>query len=139
VPPGEKTPMSKLDVQPGELVRIKPYKEILATVDHNFRNRGMRFDAELVPFCGGTYKVRSRVSKIVDEKTGKIFKFKNEAVILDDVYCQSRYSDRRLFCPRAIYSYWREGWLERPNGTTAHASPAPVKGTAVVPAPPVAG
>jgi len=138
VPPGEKTPMSKLDVQPGELVRIKPYKEILATVDHNFRNRGMRFDAELVPFCGGTYKVRSRVSKIVDEKTGKIFKFKNEAVILDDVYCLSRYSDRRLFCPRAIYSYWREGWLERPNGTTAHASPAPVTATTTTPAPPAA-
>ena len=35
------------------------------------------------------------------------------AVILDTVWCQSRYSPCRMFCPRSIYSWWREVWLER--------------------------
>jgi len=33
--------------------------------------------------------------------------------ILEGVTCQARYSDRRMFCPRAIYPFWRESWLER--------------------------
>jgi len=33
--------------------------------------------------------------------------------MLENVWCQSRYSDCRMFCPRSIYSWWREAWLER--------------------------
>jgi hypothetical protein len=113
VPPGEKTPPVKLDLQAGELVRIKSYDEIRATLDQDFRNRGLRFDAEQVPFCGGDYRVHSRVSRIIDEKSGKMLDFKNPCLILEGVACESRYSDRRMHCPRAIYSYWREAWVER--------------------------
>jgi len=113
IPRGERTPAGALNLQPGELVRVKSYKEILATLDKDNKNRGLYFDAEAVPFCGGTYRVLSRVSRILDEKTGKLIKLKNESIILEGVYCQARYSDCRLFCPRSIYSYWREIWLER--------------------------
>jgi hypothetical protein len=113
VPEGQKTPSGKLDLQPGELVRVKSYDEILATLDRNNKNRGMRFDAEAVPYCGGTYRVRSRVKKIIHEGTGKMIELKTDAVILEGVVCLARYSDRRMLCPRAIYTYWREIWLER--------------------------
>jgi len=43
-------------------------------------------------------------------------------VILDDVWCRSRYSNRRLLCPRAIYSWWREAWLERATDAVAPSS-----------------
>ena len=113
IPEGERTPAGTLDLQPGELVRIKPYKEILSTLDSRNRNRGLYFDAEEVPYCGGTYRVQKRVTKIVDERTGKMRDMKGPCVILDSVICESRYSECRLFCPRSIYSYWREIWLER--------------------------
>ncbi len=114
IPAGQKTPSGEpLNLQPGELVRVKSYKEIMATLDTNNKNRGLYFDAEAVPFCGGTFRVRNRVSRILDEKTGKLIVLKNESIILEGVYCQARYSDCRMFCPRAIYSYWRELWLER--------------------------
>jgi hypothetical protein len=121
IPSGAPTPPCKLNLQEGELVRIKSYQEITATLDHDNRNRGMFFDAEMVPFCGGTYRVRTRVNKIIDENNGKMVEFKSPSVILDGVACQSRYSDRRMFCPRAIYSFWREIWLERvdQNGAAA--------------------
>jgi hypothetical protein len=113
IPAGQKTPPCALDLQPNELVRVRPHREILATLDTDNKNRGLYFDAEHVPYCGGTYRVRARVNKIVDEKTGKMLDLKTGAFILDNVVCQARYSDRRMFCPRAIYPYWRETWLER--------------------------
>jgi hypothetical protein len=113
IPIGERTPNRSLDLQPGELVRIKPYKEILTTLDTHNRNRGLFFDAEEVPYCEKTYRVQKRVTKIVNERTGKMREMKTPSVILDSVICESRYSECRLFCPRSIYSYWRETWLER--------------------------
>src|SRR5258706_1654926 len=46
LPAGQPTPVADLNLQPGELVRIKSYKEILATLDGQ-KNRGLLFEAEL--------------------------------------------------------------------------------------------
>jgi hypothetical protein len=101
------------NLRPGEMVRVKKYEAILETVDHYCRNRGMSFSAEMAPYCGGTDRVRSRVSQIIDEKTGKMLRLKNDCVILDGVVCQARYNKGMIFCPRATFPYWREIWLER--------------------------
>lgn len=113
IPEGEPTPAEKLNLQPGELVRVKSHKEILSTLNTEGKNRGMAWDAELVPYCGGTYRVRDRVVKIINEQTGKMQEMKNPCIILEGVVCQARYSACRMFCPREIYSWWREIWLER--------------------------
>jgi len=110
---GKDAPTVELQLQPGDLVRIRPLKDILATIDKQNQHRGMGFDAELVPFCGKVFRVRTRVEKFIDERTGYIRRMKTPAVILDGVYCQSRYSENRLFCPRGIFAWWREIWLER--------------------------
>ena len=100
---------------PGELVRVKSYREILQTLDETWHNRGMYFDGEMVPFCGKTFRVLKRVQQIIDERTGTLRPFKNDAIILEGVTCQARYSHCRRFCPRSIFPYWREIWLERLN------------------------
>jgi len=110
---GQSAPIEALNLRPGELVRIKSYDDILGTIDKNNKNRGMSFDGEMMPFCGKTYRVRNRVERFIDEKTGKMKTLKTPAVILDNVYCQARYSEHRMFCPRSIFSWWREVWLER--------------------------
>ena len=38
---------------------------------------------------------------------------KSDAVILEGVVCQGQHSVGRWFCPRAIYPWWRDCWLER--------------------------
>jgi hypothetical protein len=113
IPEGQPTPAATLDLQPGELVRIKSHGEILQTVNTTNQNRGMYWDAEEVPYCGKTYRVLKRVNKIVNEQTGKMQAMKTPSIILDSVVCEGRYSQCRLFCPRSIYPYWREIWLER--------------------------
>ena len=122
---GSQTPSVQLNLREGELVRVKSYEAILATCDAANKNRGMVFDAEMVPYCGRTFRVLKRVTKILNESTGRMQQLKNPCIILDGVTCQSRYSECRLFCPRSIYPYWREVWLERvnePSVEVAHVS-----------------
>jgi hypothetical protein len=119
VQPGSTQPMDELHLRPGELVRVKSYEFILTTIDANNMNRGMSFDGEMVPYCGGIFRVRARVERFVDERTGYMRLMKTPAVILDNVWCRSHYTPFRLFCPRSIYSWWREIWLERVPEATA--------------------
>jgi hypothetical protein len=113
IPAGQPTPFVKLNLQPGELVRVKSHQEILKTVDTSNRNRGMHWDAELVPYCGGTYRVLERVTRMIGERSGKMLEMKSPCIVLDSAVCQARYSSCRLFCPKGMYPYWREIWLER--------------------------
>jgi hypothetical protein len=94
-------------------VRVKDHRAILETIDDRYMNRGLTFGAEMAPYCGGMFRVHSRVDRIIDEKTGKMIRMKNACIILEGVVCQARYNARMLFCPRATYAYWREIWLER--------------------------
>jgi hypothetical protein len=46
----------------------------------------------------------------------------SDCIMLEGVVCEADY---HRFCPRGIYSYWREIWLERVpdpagNGAVAH-------------------
>lgn len=108
-----KTPSVKLDLQPGELVQIKTQDEILLTVNTRNRNRGLSFDAEMVGYCGGQYKVLRRVEKIINEQTGKMMGIPNDCIVLEGVTCKAKFSSQRLFCPRDTYHYLREIWLKR--------------------------
>src|SRR5262245_27529061 len=118
IPVGQRTPSACLNLQPGEWARVKSYKEILATLDQANRNRGMFFGPEEVPSCGRTLRVRQRVERIIEERTGRMLQLKTPAVILEGAYCQAHYCEDRKFCPRAIFTFWREAWLERvsPSG-----------------------
>jgi hypothetical protein len=111
----DKTPRQTLGLQPGDLVQVKSYEEILATLNTKNKNLGLRFDAEMVPYCGSVRRVRARVERIIDERTGKMIIFPRDCLILDGVICRAQYSERRLFCPRNIFPYWREIWLKRVN------------------------
>jgi hypothetical protein len=57
--------------------------------------------------------VLRRVEQIIDERTGRMMRLPNDCIVLDGVVCPGRLSERRLFCPRAIYPFWREIWLQR--------------------------
>src|SRR5208337_3567352 len=84
-----KTPVELLNLQPGELVEVRTKEEIMATLDKDQKNRGLWFDSEMLPYCGGIYRVLRRVHRIVDEKTGKIVNMKNPCIVLEGVVCKS--------------------------------------------------
>jgi hypothetical protein len=109
----EKTPTTDLGLEVGDWVRVKPYDEILNTIDKNNKNRGLWFDPEMVKYCGNVYRVQAKVNRIIHEKHGTMIDFKTPPVILEDVFCCGELTKMRLFCPRAIHIYWRDVWLER--------------------------
>jgi hypothetical protein len=113
-----KTAIEVLDLQPGELVEVRSKEEIMATLDKTQKNRGLWFDSEMLPYCGGIYRVLRRVHRIVDEKTGKIVSMKNPCIVLEGVVCKS---DFHRLCPRAIYPFWRENWLKRASSVVVQA------------------
>ena len=117
----EKTPLETLDLSPGELVQIKSKEEIIATLDTSNRNRGLLFDSEMLPYCGGIYRVRGRVHRIINEKTGKLMRMKNPCITLEGVFCVGDY---HRYCPKAILSYWRESWLRRASDAATVAAAA---------------
>jgi hypothetical protein len=114
-----KTSIEVLDLQPGELVEVRSKEEIMATLDKTQKNRGLWFDSEMLPYCGGIYRVLRRVHRIVDEKTGKIVSMKNPCIVLEGVVCKS---DFHRLCPRAIYPFWRENWLKRATSAAVQSS-----------------
>jgi hypothetical protein len=103
-----------LDLQPGELVEVKSAEEIAATLSPEGRHRGLWFDREMLPYCGGQYRVRQRITRIIDEyRGGRMVVMKTPCVTLHTVTCSGEHSVARWFCPRAITLYWRECWLRR--------------------------
>jgi hypothetical protein len=104
------TPRESLDLQPGERVQVKTKEAIIATLDTDNKNRGMTFDPEMLKYCGRPARVLRRVERIIDERTGRMVSLKNPCIVLEGVVCTADY--HRL-CPRGIYPYWREIWLER--------------------------
>ncbi len=107
------TPTAVLNLQPGELVQVRSRDEIMPTINADRKNRGLSFDVEMVPYCGKTFRVLSRVERIINEKNGAMAQIPRDCIILDGVTCSGCFSDNRLFCPRSMYPYWREIWLKR--------------------------
>ena len=103
----------ELDLQPGDTVQVRSKEEIARTVDENGKTRGLWFDWEMKPYCGGRYRVLDRVERLIDERSGKMIEISSDCLILDGVVCSGEHSQKHWFCPRATYPYWREAWLRR--------------------------
>jgi hypothetical protein len=109
----------RLNLQPGDVVEVKSKDEILATLDQRDYTRGLRFDREMLHYCGRRGSVLRRVEDLIDEKTGKMLTIKSDCIIIDGFVCTG---DLHRMCPRSIFPYWREDWLRR----VEPAAPAPL-------------
>lgn len=126
--PHTKSPkFEPLNLQVGEWVRVKPRKEIEATLTKGGANRGLHFDTEMAAFCGKVFQVKGRVTHIISEPTGEMLQFSSDCIKLENAYCSGYRSTGRWFCGREIYPYFRECWLERvdaPVQVTLRTSPS---------------
>jgi hypothetical protein len=108
--PMKRTPVEKLDLQPGEIVSVRSVGEITQTLDKNSKNRGLAYDLGLGKFSGHRYKVRNRLDAMISEPTGEMKK-PEATVILEDLTC---FCNNAIGgCPRRELIYWREIWLTR--------------------------
>lgn len=123
-------PAEPLNLQPGDMVEVRPKDEILDSLDERDYTRGLRFDREMLHYCGRRGRVLRRVERLIDEKTGRMLTIKSDCIIIDGFVCTGDY---HRMCPRSIFPYWREAWLRRAepeavetrarNGASSDASP----------------
>lgn len=106
-------PETPLHLQPGELVEVRGAAELADALTVEGRNRGLWFDREMLPYCGKRFRVRQRIRRFLDERTGQMIELKTDCVSLEGAVCAGEFSTRRWLCSRAIYPYWRESWLRR--------------------------
>jgi hypothetical protein len=102
-----------IGLQSGDWVRVRSRQDIEATLNDKGKNRGLWFDREMLPFCGRVLQVRQRITRLIDDRSGGMIELSSDCVTLESAVCSGQNSLGRWFCPRAIYPYWREGWLER--------------------------
>jgi hypothetical protein len=115
------SPVVALNLQPGEMVRIKSREQIRATLDQRCRNQGVSLDDENLPYCGRTLRVRQRMDRYINDVTGEMTHLETPWVILDTAVCTGEYSLGRWFCPRGAFTQWSEGWLERTDASSSTA------------------
>jgi hypothetical protein len=102
-----------LGLQPGDWIRVKSKDEIARTLTPGGRSLGMWFDREMLPYCGKIFRVRRRITRFIYERNGLMLTPGTASVTLEGVVCSGDRSICRWFCPREIFPFWREFWLER--------------------------
>jgi hypothetical protein len=115
----------KLGLHAGDLVEVRSMDEIGATLDAEFKHRGLRYSEEMSPACGKQFRVRGRVERLVDERTGRMLELKNECIVLEGFVCSGDRSPSALFCPRQAFPFFRESWLKRVDEAPPLSAPAP--------------
>jgi hypothetical protein len=104
---------SDLNLQPGDLVRVKSISEIQQTLDAEGKHNHLLFAPSMAEFCGSTMRVQKRVEKIILEATPRQRQIK-DTVLLEGAVCDGVC---HRMCPRQSLLFWRECWLEKVNGS----------------------
>lgn len=97
---------------PGDLVEIRPWKEIRQTLDDDFSTRGLVFMPGMERFCGRRARVFKRIRMLYDEHQRKMVKVRN-AYILDGVICKGRNAFDKEGCDKSCFYFWNCLWLRR--------------------------
>jgi hypothetical protein len=95
-------------------VRVKSKRQIELTLNDKNRNRGLRFDREMLRYCGGAYRVRAVLSRVMVEPTATLRDLTTPCIVLEDVTATGEYNGLN---PENEHIFWREIWLERAHGT----------------------
>ena len=105
---------ASLGLKPGEWVEVRSSEEIGRSLNARGHHRGLAFSPnEMLPACGKQFRVRGRIERIIDEKTGRMLTMKNDCITLEGLACTGERSTGRWFCARGVHPYWREAWLRR--------------------------
>jgi hypothetical protein len=107
---GKTSPTESLGLRPGDLVRVKSKHQIELTLNDKNRNRGLRFDREMLRYCGGEYRVRAVLSRVMVEAAATLRDLTTPCIVLEDVTATGEYYG---FNPENEHIFWREIWLER--------------------------
>jgi len=112
------TPRNDLSLKPGDRIRVRSWESIARTLDKNGRNRGLRFDREMIRFSGHRFSVRGRVNNLIGEDSARMLTMKTPCITLDGATATGEFL---RFCPQNEFVFFREVWLQRDDSTAEGA------------------
>jgi hypothetical protein len=104
---------SNLNLQPGDVVRVKSLERIRETLDAEGKHRRLLFAPSMAEYCGSVMRVQKCVERIILEGSPRQREI-TDTVLLEGATCDG--VCHRL-CPRQSLLFWRECWLEKVNGS----------------------
>lgn len=106
----------------GDIVEVRSFDEIRATLDANGAFEGVAFMEEMRRFCGRTLRVFKRADKVCVENAYFLdLRRMRNAVLLEEVRCDGSQHDG---CKRMCLIFWKEAWL-KPAATGASPEEPP--------------
>ena len=88
---------------------VRPFEEIVETLDERRTCRGLFFMPEMEAFCGKKFRVFKTVETIKLEDTGEVRLLTSPLVTLDRVHCTGVQHEG---CDRTCLHLWEEAWLK---------------------------
>ena len=96
--------------QEGDRVRVRPLKEIQATLNQWSQLKGCTFMAEMGKYCETSQRILRPMKRFVDERDLRVKKTSG-IILLEGVLCQG--TAEFGSCDRSCFLFWREEWLEK--------------------------
>jgi hypothetical protein len=93
--------------RPDDWVEVRPFSEILATLDAKGRYEGLPFMPEMLACCGRRFQVFRRAEKVFLDREYVATRLEN-TVLLTAVRCDGASHDG---CQMACLMLWKEAWL----------------------------
>jgi len=97
---------------PGDRVKVKPYSEIVRTLDDRGMLDGCHFTEVMARHCSGTFRVRRNVELYFDEMKFRRLRCR-DIVLLDEPPCDGSVHPDERGCDRACRNFWKTEWLQR--------------------------
>jgi hypothetical protein len=108
--------MMTTNLRAGDVVEVRAFAEIRATLDADGTLEGMPFMPEMAQFCGKRFRVVARAHKTCDtvNKTGGVAV--RSAVHLEALRCDG---SGHGGCQAACLIFWKDAWVKRVKGETS--------------------
>jgi hypothetical protein len=102
-------------LRPGDLVRVRSAREILATLDDDGGVDGIPFMPEMLTFVDRRFRVAQNIEKICWYTPESSSRRLPDTVFLEDLRCDGAAHGG---CQQECRIYWKEKWLERVDEST---------------------
>jgi len=104
-----KIPLWRTGFHRGDLVRVRPFDEIQATLDSTSRLEGLPWMQEMAKFCGGQFRVFRRAEKVFLDHHFYVGGLRR-TVLLENAHCDGTSHGG---CDMGCLLFWNDAWLDR--------------------------
>lgn len=106
---------------PGDFIEVRSATEILATLNEDGALEGLPFMPEMLPFCGGRFRVYRRAHKTCDTIEWTGLRGMDRVVHLDMLRCDG---SAHGGCQAGCLFFWKEAWLKPLDAHTSERGDA---------------